>query len=84
MNYIEKYLEIVPNATSFEKEVMQELASFIIQEAVEEERERVGLEIDRMIADELSAKPVGDVEKTAEWYRISGLQELRRKVRFLL
>jgi len=36
MNYIEKYLELVPNATSFSKDVMQE----IIQQAITEERER--------------------------------------------
>ena len=32
MNYIEKYLELVPNATSFEKEVMQKMADHIEQE----------------------------------------------------
>jgi len=30
-----------------------------------------------MIADELSAKPANEVEKTAEWYKVSGLQELK-------
>ena len=36
MNYIEKYLELVPNATSFEKEVMQEMSTHIEQEMREE------------------------------------------------
>ena len=57
-----------------------EMKSFIIksiEQAIAEERERVRGEIDRMIADELSAKPANEVEKTAEWYKVSGLQELK-------
>ena len=34
MNYIEKYLELVPNATSFEKEVMQKMADHIKKEMI--------------------------------------------------
>ena len=37
MNYIEKYLELVPNATSFEKEVMQKMVTYVKQEMRERE-----------------------------------------------
>jgi len=39
MNNIEKYLELVPNATSFEKEVMQEMATHVEQEILKRVRE---------------------------------------------
>jgi len=48
MNYIEKYSELVPNATSFEKEVMQEMATFIITQAIAEERQRVVREAEKV------------------------------------
>jgi len=42
MTYTEKYLELVPNATSFEKEIMLEMASYV-------EKKILDVVYDRMI-----------------------------------
>ena len=74
------YLMTTGAIKKFELEKIESFLATSIQQALAEDRERVGAKIDRMIADELSAKPADEVEKTAEWYKVSGLQELKRDI----
>lgn len=36
--------------------------------------------VEKMIEEELSAKPASELEKTAEWYKVSALQEISKKI----
>jgi hypothetical protein len=38
--------------------------------------EKIKEMIEEKIKEELKTEPVGDIEKTAEWYKISGFKEL--------
>lgn len=50
--------------------------SSLLTKAVEGERERIKVAVERMKSDELSVKPSDDLEKTAEWYKISALDQI--------
>jgi hypothetical protein len=60
-----------------------EIKSFIsaqIRQARQQEREEIAGMIDRMIKEELAAKPADDLEKTAEWYKVSSLKILKSQI----
>lgn len=72
MNNIEKYLELVPNATSFEKEVMQEMATHVEQEILKRVREDY---IKWVLSDNYKKKYTGGTP-FKEWKETAELQDM--------
>lgn len=69
---IPSYDNLPPKERLGKKDFIEKLRA---EARAEVEKEIVGM-VQKMIDEELSVEPSGDIEKTAEWYKVSALKEI--------